>query len=84
MVTGAGNGTDQLREALDSDCDVYITGEKTLYTVQYAKFIKMNIIFGSHTLTEILGVKSFAQKLQEKFVDIEIIPLHEEHNEVLG
>jgi len=84
MVTGAGNGTDQLREALDSDCDVYITGEKTLYTVQYAKFIKMNIIVGSHTFTEIFGVKSFAQKLQERFVDIEIIPLHEEHNEVLG
>lgn len=84
MVTGAGNGTNQLREAMNSNCDVYITGEKTLYTVQYAKFIKMNLIIGSHTFTEIFGVRSLAQKLQEKFKDIEIVQLHEEHIEVVN
>lgn len=83
MITGAGNGTDQLRDAMNSNCDVYITGEKTLYTVQYAKFIKMNIIVGSHTYTEIFGVKSLAQKLQEKFKGIEILQLYEEHFEVM-
>jgi putative NIF3 family GTP cyclohydrolase 1 type 2 len=83
MLTGAGNGTNQLRDAMNSNCDVYITGEKTLYTIQYAKFIKMNIIVGSHTFTEIFGVKSFAQKLQERFKDIEILQLHEEHTEVI-
>lgn len=82
MVTGAGNGTDQLREAMNSQCDVYITGEKSLYTLQYARFINMNIIVGSHTFTEIFGVKSLAQKLQENFKDIEIVQLHEEHFEV--
>lgn len=83
MVTGAGNGTNQLREAMNSNCDVYITGEKTLYTIQYAKFINMNIIVGSHTFTEIFGIQSFAQKLQEKFIEIEIIQLQEEHIEVM-
>ncbi|MEK8131536.1 Nif3-like dinuclear metal center hexameric protein [Paenibacillus filicis] len=83
MVTGAGNGTDQLKEALDSGCDVYITGEKTLYTVQYAKFINLNIMVGSHTFTEIFGVESLAQKLKERFDELEIIQLQEEHNEVI-
>ncbi|MCL6604613.1 MAG: Nif3-like dinuclear metal center hexameric protein [Paenibacillus sp.] len=84
MVTGAGNETTQLRDAMNSNCDVYITGEKNLYTIQYAKFINLNFIVGSHTFTEIFGVKSFAQKLQEKFKDIEILQLHEEHFEVTG
>ncbi|WP_054958508.1 Nif3-like dinuclear metal center hexameric protein [Paenibacillus dakarensis] len=84
MVTGAGNGTNQLREALNRNCDVYITGEKTLYTIQYAKFINMNIIIGSHTFTEIFGVRSLAHKIQERFQDIEVLQLVEEHNEVIG
>ncbi|MEO2260450.1 Nif3-like dinuclear metal center hexameric protein [Paenibacillus amylolyticus] len=83
MITGAGNGTNQLREALNSNCDVYITGEKTLYTIQYAKFINMNIIIGSHTFTEIFGVRSLVHKVQEKFQDIEVLQLNEEHNEVI-
>lgn len=82
MLTGAGNGTNHVRQALNSDCDVYITGEKTLYTLQYAKFIHMNIIVGSHTFTEIFGVESFALKLKERFNDTEIIQLHEEHIEL--
>lgn len=84
MVTGAGNGTNQLREALNSNCDVYITGEKSLYTIQYAKFIQMNIIIGSHTFTEIFGVRSLVYRVQEKFHDIEVIQLEEEHNETIS
>lgn len=83
-VLGAGNGTNQLREALDHNCDVYITGEKTLYTVQYARFIGLNIIVGSHTFTEVFGVRSLAQKLQQRFQDIEVIQLNEEHIEVVS
>ncbi|MGG3279931.1 Nif3-like dinuclear metal center hexameric protein [Paenibacillus solani] len=83
MITGAGNGTNQLREALNHDCDVYITGEKNLYTVQYARFIGLNLIVGSHTFTEIFGVRSLAQKLQERFHEVEIVELCEDHIEVM-
>ncbi|MBD3922137.1 Nif3-like dinuclear metal center hexameric protein [Paenibacillus sp. PR3] len=83
MVTGAGNSTNQLKEAMEYNCDVYITGEKTLYTVQYAKFIHMNLIVGSHTFTEIFGVRSLVFKIQEQFPDLEIVQLNEEHNEVM-
>lgn len=83
MITGAGNGTNHLREALNRNCDVYITGEKTLYTVQYARFINMNLIIGSHTFTEIFGVRSLAHKVREKFQNVVVIQLNEEHHETM-
>jgi dinuclear metal center YbgI/SA1388 family protein len=84
MITGAGNGTNQLREAMNHGCDVYITGEKTLYTVQYARFIGLNLMVGSHTFTEVFGVRSLAQKLQERFQDVDIVELREDHIEVMS
>lgn len=81
VITGAGNSTALIKQAKESGCDVYITGEKTLYTVQYAKFIGLNQIVGSHTFTEIFGVKSLAEKLKDEFNEIEIIHLEEEHLE---
>jgi dinuclear metal center YbgI/SA1388 family protein len=81
VITGAGNSTELLRQAKEAECDVYITGEKTLYSVQYAKFIGLNLIVGSHTFTEIFGVRSFVEKLKEEFGEIEGIYLEEEHLE---
>ena len=48
--------TSDVKDAVDRNCDVYITGEKFLYTVQYAKFAGINIIVGSHTYTENLPI----------------------------
>lgn len=81
VITGGGNMTDNVKEAVDNNCDVYITGEKVLYTIQYAKFTDINLIVGSHTFTEIFGVESLALKIKEKFSDIEITRLNEEHIE---
>jgi dinuclear metal center YbgI/SA1388 family protein len=81
IITGAGNSTKNIRDAHNLGCDVYITGEKILYTVQYAKFIGMNLIVGSHTFTEIFGVKTLTEKLKEKFSNLEIVQLKEEHFE---
>lgn len=80
ILTGAGNGTKHVREALDAQC-VYITGEKTLYTIQYAEFAKINLIAGSHTFTEVFGVRSLANKVRESFPQIEIEYIEEEHME---
>lgn len=60
---------------------MYITGEKVLYTVEYAKFVEINLIIGSHTFTEIFGIESLAKKIKEKYSNIEIIKLKEEHLE---
>ncbi|HDR7590466.1 SMS protein [Bacillus mycoides] len=81
ILTGAGNNTNLIERALEKGCDTYITGEKTLYTVQHAKFKGINLIVGSHTFTEVFGVESLARKLKERDRAIEIIRLNEEHLE---
>ncbi|PGM90873.1 Nif3-like dinuclear metal center hexameric protein [Bacillus cereus] len=81
ILTGAGNNTNLIERALEKDCDTYITGEKTLYTVQHAKFKRINLIVGSHTFTEMFGVESLARKLKERDNSIEITRLNEDHLE---
>lgn len=81
IITGAGHSTDHIQAALDSGCDTYITGEKTLYTVQYAQFKKINLIVGSHTFTEIFGVESLVKRLQEFDNSLEVVRLYEKHME---
>ncbi len=81
LVCGGGGLTSDVKEAAEKNCDVYITGEKVLYTIEYAKFVGMNLIIGSHTFTEVFGIQSLAKKIKERFNDIEIIKLKEEHLE---
>lgn len=81
LVCGGGGFTTDVREAIDRNCDVYITGEKVLYTIEYAKFAGINLIVGSHTFTELFGIESLAMKIKDKFKDIEIVRLYEEHLE---
>jgi len=81
FVSGGGMMTDYIREHADKGCDAFITGEKTLYTVQYSEFAKISLIVGSHTFTEIFGVQSLCEKIKEKYGEIEIIKLSEEHKE---
>lgn len=81
LVCGAGGFTPEVKVAVDKGCDVYITGEKLLYTIEYAQFTGINLIIGSHTFTEIFGVESLAKKIKEEFSELEIIKLKEEHLE---
>ena len=79
LVAGNGGTTSCVREAVENNCDVFITGECDLPTIQYSKFKKINLIIGSHTFTEIFGVQSLAMKLKEKIETLEIVQLSEEH-----
>ncbi|GFN34147.1 hypothetical protein PCURB6_44070 [Paenibacillus curdlanolyticus] len=81
IITGAGNSTTNIQDAVNLGCDDYITGEKVLYTVQYAQHIGMNLIVGSHTFTEIFGIRALAEKLAATFGDLEIVELKEEYFE---
>ncbi|MFZ5969070.1 MAG: Nif3-like dinuclear metal center hexameric protein [Bacillota bacterium] len=83
VVCGGGGLTPDVKIAVEEDCDVYITGEKILYTIEYAQFAKINLIIGSHTFTEVFGIEGLAKKINEKFNDVEIIRLKEAHLEVL-
>jgi dinuclear metal center YbgI/SA1388 family protein len=82
VLTGAGHSSDHIRLALEGGCDTYITGEATLYTIQYAQFAGINLLVGSHTFTEIYGVESLAKKVKEINNDSIIIRLQEEHVEL--
>ena len=82
VVCGAGFMTSEIKMAVDLDCDVYITGEKILYTMQYSQFKKINLIIGSHTFTELFGVESLVKKVTSKFTDIVEVRVNEEHLEM--
>lgn len=79
LVCGNGAPSDCLKEAVENKCDVYITGECNLSTIQYAKFKGINLIIGSHTFTEIFGIESLALKLNENIKELEVVRLNEEH-----
>ncbi len=76
VAAGGGNMTTEMRIAAEAGCDTYITGEYALYSQQYARHAGMSLLVGSHTNTEILGVKSMAEGLARE-TDIKIIRLPE-------
>jgi len=82
VLTGAGHSSDVIKKALDEGCDTYITGEATLYTIQYAQFVGINLLVGSHTFTEVFGVESLANKVKEVIPNIQVNRLREEHFEL--
>jgi dinuclear metal center YbgI/SA1388 family protein len=81
ILTGAGNNSALIKFAKENDCDAFITGERTLYSVQYAKFAGVNLYVGSHTFTEIFGVESLVKKVQESYEKLEILQIIEDHIE---
>lgn len=79
LVCGNGAPTDCLKEAVENECDVYITGECNLSTIQYAQFKRINLIIGSHTFIELFGIESLALKLNENIKELEVVRLNEGH-----
>ncbi|WP_246056246.1 Nif3-like dinuclear metal center hexameric protein [Alteribacter natronophilus] len=84
ILTGAGNLTGHLKYANDQNCDTYITGEATLYSIQYAEFLGLNMIVGSHTYTELFGVETFAKKVAWVHPETEVVHIEEQHLEAGG
>ncbi|WP_236634777.1 Nif3-like dinuclear metal center hexameric protein [Alteribacter lacisalsi] len=84
VLTGAGNLTDHLKFAADEGCDAYITGEATLYSVQYAAFLGLNMVVGSHTFTEMFGVETFAKKVAWVHPEVDVVRIEERHLEADG
>ena len=78
IVCGGGFITDYIKEAVDCGCDAFITGEKILYSVEFAQFVGINLLVGSHTGTEFPGVESLARRVAEKLPDMQLVRLHEE------
>lgn len=76
LVCGGGGLTDAMKFAMDAKCDVYLTGEKVLYTIEYAELNEVDLVIGSHTFTELPGVESLARKVAE-VTGLEIVLIEE-------
>ncbi|WP_291574286.1 Nif3-like dinuclear metal center hexameric protein [Clostridium sp. UBA4548] len=81
ILCGNGGPTACLKEVVENKCDVYITGECNLYTIEYAQLKGINLIIGSHTFTEVFGIESLALKLKENIKELEVVRLNEKHYE---
>jgi len=77
VATGGGNETKCLDSAISEKCDTYITGEYGMYLQHYAEYHGINLIIGSHTKTEILGVRNFVNKIITFFDDLEAFEIDE-------
>ncbi len=78
IVAGSGSDIESLFEANTLKSDVYITGEKKLKTLLYAKHIGLTIILGSHTFTELGGIRQYAKLINNEISDVEVIELKDE------
>lgn len=81
IVTGGGGMTADIKEAVDHQCDAYMTGEKMLYTIEYARFAGINLIVGSHTFTEIFGVEGLIRHILRQHSSLTAVQLVEAHIE---
>jgi dinuclear metal center YbgI/SA1388 family protein len=81
VITGAGFSAIDIKDAVNLGCDAYLTGEKILYTVQYAQYSKIDLLVGSHTFTEIFGLESLVKMISESYPMVEVIRIKENHIE---
>jgi len=78
-VTGAGAMTSYLSEALAFDVDLYVTGETSLYLLDYACYRGVNALVFSHNYTERAGTANLAQKIASHLGIERVVPLDEPH-----
>ena len=68
-----------LAEALGYGIDLYLTGETSLYLLEYASFHNVNVLIYSHNYTEIFGTQNLAKKIADQLGIQEIFRLEEPH-----
>ena len=78
-VTGAGASTKYLAEALRYGIDLYLTGETSLYLLEYASFRNGSALIYSHNYTEIFGTQNLADKIAGQLGIKAIFRLDEPH-----
>ena len=62
-VTGAGVYTGYVKDAIPYNIDLYLTGETSLYLLEYLVHLGLSALVYSHNYTELAGVKVFAERL---------------------
>jgi putative NIF3 family GTP cyclohydrolase 1 type 2 len=78
-VTGAGAWIAYLVEALALDAELFITGETSLYLLEYAAFRNISALIYSHNYSELLGTQNLAERVASQLGIQNIIRLDEPH-----
>lgn len=63
----SGGGCDCVKEAIEEEIDLFITGEAKLFSFSLASEAHLNIIFSGHYATEVLGLKALLKHIEQKF-----------------
>ena len=63
----SGGAADMMDQAAAAGLDTYVTGEATHRAFHQAAELRINVIFGGHYATEILGLKALARHLERRF-----------------
>ncbi len=63
----SGSGAKYIQEAKELGCDLYITGETSHAHFYEALNAGVNVLYGGHYTTEIVGVQALGAHLQEQF-----------------
>jgi putative NIF3 family GTP cyclohydrolase 1 type 2 len=78
-VPGAGNMNEYLEQARDHKADLYITGETSLYLLEYASHLGINVLVYSHNYTENFGTRNLAQRIAGTLNIDSVVRLDEPH-----
>jgi putative NIF3 family GTP cyclohydrolase 1 type 2 len=78
-VPGAGNRNEYLEQARDQKANLYVTGETSLYLLEYASHLGINVLVYSHNYTENFGTRNLAQRIAESLNIDSVIKLDEPH-----
>lgn len=67
LASGRADTAAAIAEARECGADTYVTGEGSMWTKLYARESGVNLVFGTHHLTETFGVRALAALLEERF-----------------
>lgn len=68
-----------LAEALAWNAHLYLTGETSLYLLEYANFHQVSVLIYSHSATEIFGTPNLAERIAAQLGIQSIQRLDEPH-----
>lgn len=67
LASGRADTAAAIAEAREGGADTYVTGEGSMWTKLYARESGVNLVFGTHHLTETFGVRALAAELETQF-----------------
>jgi len=78
-VPGGGVLTDYLKDAKRYDTQLYVTGETSLYLMEYAAYIGVSVLIYSHNYTELPAVIEFARRVSDHIGSVPVEVIEEPH-----